>query len=661
MKVDVSDGGFTRTVPGVRLYYRLTASQLPALQTAIGNGVDVACVNAEAEFLESAGNSVFCFGLAEPPGYLTLIQAERFLDLIEVVFEALGSQSKLLSWLHRLYNSSDIDYYFRRVLQNELGSLLGVASLASSPPLAGYASIVLTGNWPGGRLWPIFLILWRQDDTRTQLKAHLSQPICGALDRLTIAGGMSKGIAGEARRYALAFYYVVRSWCFALRRLRLRPYRLPSALLVFRTYATDTVSPSFGRDKLRDIDFIVRETDLPVKGVAVWVEPGTLEERQAVFRERGYQLLKASDVVFTPAAFIGRVLPTLLSYTALIPGFLRDHCWWYPSVGHLVNNYLLWDEVCRQVKPAVFIAYNDTTPDGIARNIVLGKHACCTVFYQHSCSNLIIRPDGSFALNMVHPYLVFDAIATWGKAHRNMFRSHPGHIDCFWEVGCLWSEHARLVGEGGKLTHQYLKQLTAYAANSISEYQARVGVFDNTAGGGWLAPGDAAAFYEGIVRLARRLPKVFFICKPKASFEESLTAMGQMGDRVRKAVADSTNVVLLPNDFETGAVVGLTDLIVAARFTSVVVEAIGCGKPAIYYDPTNGYPPAFWYRIPGMVCVTDEELYERVCYLLWGCDDETYTAYLRTYLSDFEGYFDGRAITRLRDRLLERMNGIGRE
>ncbi len=60
-----------------------------------------------------------------------------------------------------------------------------------------------------------------------------------------------------------------------------------------------------------------------------------------------------------------------------------------------------------------------------------------------------------------------------------------------------------------------------------------------------------------------------------------------------------------------------------------------------------------------MVVVSDSELLERVRHLLYECDDEAYLLYLRTYCSDIEGHFDGRAITRLRERLVDVMNGRG--
>ena len=649
------NGPSTQSATEVILYYRLTASHLPAVQQTIGSGMDVACLTADAAVMESAAEAVRFLGLSALPNFWEVIEAEAIIGLVETVFNALTSRSTILSWLHKLYGSPDIDHYFRRQLLYEMGNLLSAASLAGRPPIGNYDSIVLAPDWPGSSLWPLFLDLWQQADTRRQLAVHLPQPICVALDRLSVAGEPRRGITGMVKRYARPLYHVARTWYLALRQLCPRTRWLPPARLLLRTYATDWGVNLGGQDRLRNVDFVVDGNEVPVEDVAIWVEPGTSEERRQALRQRGYRLLSADDVTFNPATFVRRVLPLLLSYTALLPRLVRENRWWYGHVAALIHNYLIWQEVCRQMKPAAFLAYNDLSSAGVARNIVLRQHGCCSVFYQHSC-NTAIGGDGDWAVHLVYPYLVFDAIATWGRAHSDLFRRHPGAVGDYWEVGCLWSEHARLVGEDGILNQQYRQRLASHLSTPLDQYRRRVAVFD-TSVSSMLSAHDLASLYAGVLRLAQRLPDVLFVCKPKNPIEDLFAAAGEFGDQVRRSIGESSNVVLLPNYFETAAVVGLTDLTISACFTSTTVEAIGCGQRAIYYDPTNRVPHAFWRRIPGLVCVADEELYERVRYLLWECDDATYMDYLRTHCMGIEGYFDGRAITRLRRRLLEVMNG----
>jgi polysaccharide biosynthesis PFTS motif protein len=190
----------------------------------------------------------------------------------------------------------------------------------------------------------------------------------------------------------------------------------------------------------------------------------------------------------------------------------------------------------------------------------------------------------------------------------------------------------------------------------LDRFGRRVGVLDTSTSSA-LSPADIASFYAGVLRLAAREPEVVFLLKPKNPPETVLG--GEAGERVLRAIDTAPNVVLLPNRFETAAIVGLTDATISACFTSTVVEGIGCGRPAVYYDPTDRFPDVFWRRIPDMVCVTDEELFERIHYLLWECDPETYLAYLRRHCSALEGFFDGLAITRLRRHLARA--ALGRE
>ena len=595
-----------------------------------------------------------------------VLEATAVFGLVEAILDAVSRQSPILEWMRRRYGSPDFDHAIRRLLLDHLGPLLGLAWLMTKPPLSAYESVELDKSWPHIPAWSLLQDLRRRPDSRMRLAAFLPRPLWEALDRLSVPSEHRRR-GNIVVRFARAVFHVARAWYWAMRRLRPRTPRQSPIRLMLRTYATDSwlYSPQVIRDRLRTVDFVLGD-GLSIDDVTIWAEPNTPEDRRRALVERGYRLLSSDQVVFGPLAAVSRLLPCLLSYTALLPKLAGENGWFLANGLNWLSFYELWHEVCHQFRPKAFLVHNDLGHLAVARDLVLQQHGCRTIFYQHSSSNLELSADGSHDLSLAYPYLLFDAVVTWGPDHTSMVRAHPNAVGEYWEVGCIWSENARMVAEDAALNRKYIGLLASQVPDSLDRYERRVAVFDSTVSSIKLAKEEGAArghpdrwvgLYAGVVRLARRLPDVLFVCKPKFPFEEVLRYIGEPGDQVLRDIDQTPNVVVLPVAFETGAVIALTDMALTTSYGTPLIEAIGYGKPAIYYAEKDYLPDSFWRRIPGMVCVTDEELYDRVRHLLWECDKEAYSEYLRTYCMGIEGHFDGLAITRLRQRLLELIDG----
>ena len=168
-----------------------------------------------------------------------------------------------------------------------------------------------------------------------------------------------------------------------------------------------------------------------------------------------------------------------------------------------------------------------------------------------------------------------------------------------------------------------------------------------------------AAAAKPITALACDLPEVCFVYKPKYPFKKEIDSrdtsivelLGREGPKLVDRIVECPNFILTPNHYETGVVVGLSDVVISACFTSTTVEAIGCGSKGIYYNPTNIYPNAFWNEIPGIVCRDKESLKRRLYELLYKTSEQEYRLYVQKYMGDIDGFFDGGAITRLRRNL----------
>ncbi len=380
--------------------------------------------------------------------------------------------------------------------------------------------------------------------------------------------------------------------------------------------------------------------------VGVWAEDGVPRERDAELVRRGYEVYRRDAIRVGPWRLLTHLIPSLIGTSAILARACRAERWWGGPVRRLLGEFLLWSELTHQVRPRVLLALNDIQPSGIARTLALRRAGCLSVEYEFSSHWL--TDENGWVPDYVYGFTVVDTMVSWGPLHTRHLANHRGRIREFWEVGCLWSEHARLVREQPPIGDFYRDAVAEAHGVALGDYEAVVGVFD-TSTASFFGHDDMVAFYAGAAALAARFPRVLFLCKPKRPLEV-VFAEGAGGAEVGAALAVAENVVLFPERFETAAAVGLCDLSINACFTSPAVETIGAGRPALYYDPTDLFPRSFFRRIPSFVATDPEELASLVEELL-AVDAAKRSDDLRARFSELEGHFDGLAITRLRESL----------
>jgi hypothetical protein len=553
------------------------------------------------------------------------------LDLVETVYAALARSSPAPHRLARLLgDDAAVDCFFKRALFLDVAGFLSVATLAARPDFDRYARIVVDRRWPGSEVFASLLVLWRRDRLSGVDGLSLPPPVTGALDRLELERSRrARPLLSAARTATLA-------WLRLLRRVRPLARRPARAPLLVHTFASDFGIDFGGLPRLRNVDFVVDGERVRRADIVFWAEPGQPQERLDALAGRGYRVVTRRDVPLAATAFIRSTLPGLLRLTPLLFTLARER-WWLRHAADAGSTYLLWRQVVQAFAPRAFLVVNDLFPSSAIRNLALRQGGCTTVQYQHSCH---WRPSADgWIRDYVFAFAFVDAVVTWGPAHSAHVLAHSDAIGATWETGCIWSEHARLCADDAVLSGRYRALLEDHVGRPLEDFERRVAVFDTSVS--LLDEHDLASFEAGVGRLAHRLPNVLFLFKPKNA--EAPSPPSRNGH--------PRNLVRLPNLFETAATVGLTELSISACFTSTAVEGMGCGRPALFYDPTERFPQTFWRRIPGLVCTTDDELYERVAELLWSTSPEEHLAYLREHCSDLEGRFDGRALTRLRTRL----------
>ncbi len=615
------------------LVSRLGPTQEPAVRRALAAGNDVLCVGGDAALAERLG--VRLLSPVALPGFEDGGFVAGAFDLVEAAVGELQRRRPGISGaLVRLTASEDVDRYLCRAMLREVGALLGLALFVATPELAAYEQVVVEQHWPNGPDFAFLVAVARTE------RPPLPPEVAAALDRLAFQAERAPSWLRRLRSLAHAARELGALWRETLSLARANTPRVQSRPLWIRSYGEDWGLDRGDQPRLRNLDFVVDGDRVRADEVGVWLEDDVPADRRTRLEERGYAVIARPDVGVGPVGLLTRVLPSLLGATLLFVRLGLAERWWHEPVRRLLAQTLLWREVARSARPRVFLALNDIHPDGIGRTLALRRAGCLTVEYEFSGHWL--TDERGWIPDYVYGFTVLDAMISWGPLHSDHFRNHRGAIRDFWEVGCLWSEHARLVRENRSLGYREAVGVP------IDAYDAVVGVFD-TSTASFFRADDMAAFYAGVVAAARRLPRLLFLCKPKRP-PESVYANAARGRELEAAIAATANVALLDEYFETAAVVGLCDVSIAACFTSPAVETIGVGRPALYFDPTELFPESFFRRIPRFVATSEAELVERIEALLAVTPEERERD-LRERFAGLEGHFDGLAITRLRERL----------
>ena len=624
------------------LFYRLGPRQAAPARRALAAGLDVICFGADPAVAAELGDEVRVRPREALLDFDDGVEERCALDLAEFAAEELcRRRAGIVRGLARIAGSEDVRLYVARSILRDVGDLLGLAMLCASDELSGYEAIELDEQWPGGADYA-FLV-----EVIQRCEIDLRAALRDALDRMSFVDGR-RSFEQRWRTALRAAATTTALWRGYLSRLRPTASRLDRRPLMIRTYAEDWGIDRGGQRRLRNFDFVVDGETLRPADVAVWAEDDVPAERDALLAARGYAVVRGEVVTVGPLGLLARGLPTLLRATALAGRLAVSERWWQEPFRTLVAQVLLWREIGAQAQPRAFLFYNDLHPSGVARTLALRRSGCICVQYEHASSWALDEhgwvPDFVFAFNVV------DAMVTWGPEHSELLRRHRGAIGEIWEVGCLWSEHARVVRDDLEMHRRYRVELEQRYGLDLAAAGKVVAVFDTSAAPRLLGYDDLVAFYEGVAALAECLPDVLFLCKPKRPLG-LVFVNGTGGTELEARLASAPNVVLLDELFESGAVIALCDASVNACYTSPAIETIGAGRPSVYFDPTSELSATTLpCRIPRFVARNADEL-SRVVAELLALDPDDRAADLRERFSGLEGHFDGRAITRLRERL----------
>ncbi len=317
----------------------------------------------------------------------------------------------------------------------------------------------------------------------------------------------------------------------------------------------------------------------------------------------------------------------------------------------LVREYGFWSSFTERFSIENLISYCDFAAPHIGRNVLLKGRGVRTWYYIDGANtwDVHLRNDDLNPYRDHHwGYLTYDYFVSWSDHISTFFRRHPQHIGHYLTVGCIWSEHVRLISEG-RMGSNLKKELRLHG---LRPDQRVVAAFDSTYADGSLTPySDGIAFAKGLVQLLHDVPNIYLVFKEKKP--RSYSGPGAELARIYDLVQKDPRCLFAGYKLSASEIVACADLIISFPFTTTTIEALGVKKRAIYFDAVNKYAGTYYDRVPGFVTLGYEQLLQRVRELLFRISDREYEQYLAEYVKgDIEPFLDGHGLSRFRGLLL---------
>jgi hypothetical protein len=358
-------------------------------------------------------------------------------------------------------------------------------------------------------------------------------------------------------------------------------------------------------------------------------------------RERLYRrgLRLAEGALGSPGTF-----PAMVRSAVMLLRHLGAEPWLTRASAHLLREYGRWTAFTQRYHVEHFITYADFGVRHIGRNMILHRAGTTTWYYADTVNTADTFPGGPYR-NAAWGWLLYDNFVSWCERFSRYFQLHPQRIGRYLNIGCLWSEHVRLIKAGE----------IPFSPPIPSGWQADPGVrvvavFDSTYRDDTATTyEDGMAFAQGIRQLLDERSDLAIIFKEKKprSYHRTRDALGLAG--FYDALARHPRCFFPGYEVSPSEVLAISDVAISFPFTSPTLEALGAGLRAIYFDPSGKYRGSYYDRIPGLVAHGYEELRGRVDALLDRLSADDYQAYLEHYIKgEVDPYLDGRALSRFR-------------
>ncbi len=559
------------------------------------------------------------------------------------LYETVFQQHPLVARMQALYQDERVHWVFKKYLNSLLEQYfhylyLGERIRDSLPPAASILFVperISNGSLPpvtGGNLPP-----WNLPFLKGKAWERMTPPFAFGIPGWVRARGKALELLDLFRTFSETALFF--GWKFFFGRRKAAPVSRPFGIAIV-TPAREFANPFRAYDMLLDGEKIRKDNTLFIP--MAHLSPA---QRRAL-ADKGLALAEMS------CRMSGRLMGRLIrSGLSLAREFSRAP-WWIARVSvYLWRDYGIWESFLENYAIRHFINYNELSFRPVARSLLLGRHGVQTWYYADTVNTSNIYILGSQQVpyrQSIWGYLLYDHFISWNKSLSEYHRKHhQNEAMQYHEVGCLWSEHIRLVKEG-RLPSPLRERFSQWEGSSGRKV---VAVFDSSYHPDSITSyKDGIAFAQGIARLLDEMPDLCVIWKEKKD-RNQLRQLSVEMDQVYQQLSRHPRIFFCGYKVAPSEVLALCDLAVSFPFTSVTVEALGARVKAIYYDPQSKVYGPYDTQIPGLVTHGFDQLKRRVEELA-AMSPEAYDRTLdQVVLGALDPYLDGRGLSRFRDLL----------
>ncbi|MBN2299082.1 MAG: polysaccharide biosynthesis PFTS motif protein [Deltaproteobacteria bacterium] len=426
-----------------------------------------------------------------------------------------------------------------------------------------------------------------------------------------------------------------------------------------RIYTTDFAF----YQKYRSIDFLLDNATISRDNAIFCLEMEISSAYRDNLAKRNYRcadmrtILRGADLSFIKNTILLRYLSLWLRS---VPRVLLEPPHTILTTLEILHAALIWERFCSICSCRTYVAYNDTIPKHIVRNLILERHGTKTLYYVFSCNtpDYFTPPGKDPFLTVYYSHMNYDYVIAWNEKVKEYYTAHTNTIGKVAVTGCLWSEHVADIQRKqsdnevfASVKKEVIRKNSMYPRNTIS-------VFDTTFGGGApLNVQDILVFLRDILKLIDEFADIAVIFKMKNPWGYHIILNPEIEEAYRALSNHPRCVVLNGFDIEPAEVIAASDLVISACFTSSTVEAWGADIPGVFYDATSLYRNYYYDCLPGFTLHGYLDLKRRVMHLLETKETPARLAARgekeRKACEKIDPFMDGKGITRFRNLLLE--------
>ncbi|MBU1165646.1 polysaccharide biosynthesis PFTS motif protein [Candidatus Micrarchaeota archaeon] len=376
----------------------------------------------------------------------------------------------------------------------------------------------------------------------------------------------------------------------------------------------------------------------------------------AEYKKRGYNYYLVQD---SRSAFSMSLISKFLF--RFLPFFIKSLLFTFFESGpnafisaKAASDFILWNIVCDRFEIRNYARWYQL--ENQSKIAVLRENNTKTWYIYPDCSSPA-EYDPNFDTNIKSdPYFTmmhYDYGVFYGERLYNNLKNQRNFFDKYVFTGISFSQIDHEI-----MTGKLPSKIKGIISKKIPKGNYKfVSVFDTTIDNSDAVKiEDGIKFGEDMLKLLNDFPKIVILFKAKKELEITPKLAP-----VYKKLENHERCIMFYRYGDAGIsapeVIAVSNLVISAPFTSTSIEALGCKKRAIFYDPASRYTDKRLYyqdKFPNFVASGYDHMKELVKFWLYQTDDAALEKYLKDHIKqEFDPYLDGRGLSRLRKILKE--------